>query len=193
MQAGEIDTAAVSLAAAFMKDPLQTYTFPEEAERRERSPAHFKAILQYGLLFGDVYATSNLEGCMVCLRPNETEVTPEKAEQGGLTKLPHLLGQDAATRFLSALEFIDQFHGKDVPEPHWYVMVIGVHPDHCGKGLGRALLEPLMRRAEANGEPVYLETAQPTNVTFYAKMGFTVLRELTDPTSGLKMWTFRKG
>lgn len=188
----QIDTAAASLAAAFMKDPLQTYTFPDETERREKSPAHFKAILQFGLQFGEVHSSLNTEGCIVWLRPKETTITPEKAEQGGLTKLPLLLGEDAAYRFLSALEFIDPLHSQDVPEPHWYVMVIGVHPDHCGRGIGQALLERVMKRAESNGEPVYLETAQPSNVSFYTKMGFRVLRELTEPTSGLKMWTFKK-
>jgi hypothetical protein len=49
-----------------------------------------------------------------------------------------------------------------------------------------------MKKAEANGQPVYLETAQPTNVSFYEKQGFRVLREVIDPQSGLKMWTFRK-
>ncbi len=80
-----------------------------------------------------------------------------------------------------------------MPEPHWYIMILGVDPVHHGKGLGKALMEPVMKKAEANGQPVYLETAQPANVSFYQKLGFSVLRELIDPTSGLKMWTFRKG
>jgi ribosomal protein S18 acetylase RimI-like enzyme len=104
-----------------------------------------------------------------------------------------LLGEDAAIRFLSALDFIDPYHKEDVPEPHWYIMILGVDPVHHGKGLGKALMEPVMKKAEANGQPVYLETAQPANVSFYQKLGFSVLRELIDPTSGLKMWTFRKG
>ncbi len=59
-------------------------------------------------------------------------------------------------------------------------------------GLGKALLEPVMKKAEAIGQPVYLETAQPANVTFYQKLGFRVLRELVEPVSELRMWTFRK-
>lgn len=188
-----IDLAAASLAKAFMNDPLQTYTFPDEQERRGKSPAHFKAILEFGLKFGEVYTSSNTEGSVVWLCPNETEITPEKAEEGGLTKLPELLGEDAATRFLSALDFIAPYHDQDVPEPHWYVMVVGVHPEHCGKGLGRALLQPVMKKAEEHSTPIYLETAEPSNVVFYKKLGFRVLRELIDPASGLKMWTFRKG
>ena len=36
-----LPAAADSLAQAFHNDPLQTYVFPEESERRMRSPAHF--------------------------------------------------------------------------------------------------------------------------------------------------------
>lgn len=188
----DINAAATSLAAAIMKDPLQTYTFPDEQERKDKSPLHFKVALEYGMKFGEVYVLSDAKGAVICLPPNETEITPEKAEEGGLTSLPELIGEGPANRFLSALDFIGAYH-VDVPEPHWYVMVLGVHPDHCGKGYGKTLLEPVMKNAEANGEPVYLETAQPKNVSFYEKLGFRVIRELVDPTSELKMWTFRKG
>ncbi len=188
----DVDAAANSLAKAFMNDPLQNYTFPDEQERKERSPAHFKAGVEYGMKFGEVYITSQAEGAVVCLAPNKTEITSERAEEGGLTRLPALMGEEQAGRFFSALEFIDPYHKRDVPEPHWYIMILGVDPVHHGKGLGKALLEPVMKKAEANRQPVYLETAQPTNVPFYQKLGFKVLRELVDPQSGLKMWTFLK-
>jgi hypothetical protein len=55
MQQSDVDAAAASLAKAFMNDPLQNYTFPDEQERKERSPAHFKAGVEYGMKFGEVY------------------------------------------------------------------------------------------------------------------------------------------
>jgi len=189
----DVDAAANSLAKAFMNDPLQNYTFPDEQERKERSPAHFKAGVEYGMRFGEVYITSQAEGVVVCLPPNKTEITPERAEEGGLTRLPELMGEEQAGRFFSVLEFIGTYHNQDVPEPHWYIMILGVDPVHHGKGWGKTLLEPVMKKAEANGEPVYLETAQPANVSFYEKQEFRVLREVIDPQSGLKLWTFRKG
>lgn len=35
--------AARTLARAFMNDPLQTYTFPDPAQRAERSVPHFES------------------------------------------------------------------------------------------------------------------------------------------------------
>ena len=194
MQLKEHQVAAVSesLAKAFMSDPLQTYTFPDEEERRQKSPDHFNVFLQFGLKFGEVYVSENREGAVVWLRPNETDITPEKAEQGGLAKLPEILGEAAANRFFSVLEFIAPFHKQDVPEPHWYVMVVGVDPAHQGKGLGSALLAPILQQASADNYPVYLETAQPSNVFFYQKLGFSVIREVVEPGSGLRIWTFKK-
>ena len=191
MKQDQVDRCAASLATAFMTDPLQTYTFPDEAERRLKSPAHFKAFLQYGMMFGEVYASDGCKGAVVWLRPNETDITPEKAEEGGLAKLPELLGEEAASRFFSVLDFIDPFHKQDVPQPHWYVMVIGVDAVHQGKGLGKSLLQPVLRRAAADGVPVYLETAQPSNVPFYKNLGFKIVKEVVEPVSGLRLWTFK--
>ena len=189
-QAG-LSQCSASLAAAFMNDPLQRYTFPDEAERRRRSPAHFEAFLRYGLLFGEVYTTQNYEGAEVLLRPGETEVTSEKAAISGVSKLPELLGQEACHRFFSVLDYIDPFHKQDAPQPHWYLMVIGVHPMHHGKGIGKALLTHALDKARASKTPIYLETAQPANVPFYTSAGFKIISRLREPQSGLDLWTFR--
>jgi hypothetical protein len=38
------------------------------------------------------------------------------------------LGEEASERFFSVMDFLDPYHKKDVLEPHWYTMVIGVAP-----------------------------------------------------------------
>lgn len=70
-------------------------------------------------------------------------------------------------------------------------MVVGVDPAFQGHGYGKALLQPVLERAGREGASVYLETAQPKNVPFYEKLGFDLVRELVEPTSGLNLWTFR--
>jgi len=191
MQESSISTASESLADAFMKDPLQTYVFPNEAERKRKSPEHFAAILQYGLMFGEVYTTGNSKGAVVWLRPGETDVTPEKAEKGGLGKLPEVLGEAPTNRFFSVLDFLEPYHKNDAGESHWYTMVIGVATSDHGTGVGSALMKPVIDKARSTQTPIYLETAEASNVSFYTKLGFRVIRELAEPESGLKLWTFR--
>jgi GNAT superfamily N-acetyltransferase len=188
----DLPFAARALTNAFMEDPLQPYVFPSESERQERSIPHFSAVLQYGILFGEVYTANNFGGAVVWLRPGETTVTPEKAEQGGLAALPQTIGEAQFTRFISVLDYADQFHKHDIKEPHWYAMVVGVDPTFQGLGFGSALLSPILNEAKSKNIPVYLETAQPKNVSFYVHMGFEQIREATEPVSGIKIWTFIK-
>jgi GNAT superfamily N-acetyltransferase len=186
-----VASTAQALANAFFEDPLQNYTFPDAEERRGRSPGHFTAALNYGVRFGEVYAAENGAGASIWLKPGETEITEERAIEGGFGVLPEVMGEDAFSRFFGAISFAETFHKLDAPEPHWYTMVLGVDPEFQGQGYGRLLLEPVMSQARADGTPIYLETAHPRNVSFYQKMGFRLLREVVEPAGGLKMWTFR--
>lgn len=185
--------AAQALTNAFMEDPLQRYVFPDDAVRKLKSIPHFEAVLRYGVLFGEVYTTEEHGGAVVWLRPGETLVTPEKAEKSGLASLPLTIGDAEFTRFISVLEFADQFHKQDMPAPHWYTMVIGVEPAFQGKGYGSSLLSPILKEAEKTNTPVYLETAQSKNISFYQHMGFKLIREVEEPTSQVRIWTFIKG
>jgi len=185
--------AARALAEAFQDDPLQTYVFPDALERAERSPAHFAPLLRYGLQFGEVLTTADRPmGAAVWLGPDAWEITPARAAAAGLDALPTVMGEAAADRFFSALAAIEPHHHRDVPAGHWYVLVVGVSPAAQGRGLGRALLQPLMDRADAAGQPCCLETAQPTNITFYKHLGFCQVVETREPKSGLQLWTFRR-
>ncbi len=91
------------------------------------------------------------------------------------------------------VDYAEALHHRDMTDPHWYVMVLGVAPAFQGQGYGRALLQPMLDRAELEGVPCYLETTQPKNVSFYRRLGFDVLVEDVEPESGLRVWTFRKG
>jgi ribosomal protein S18 acetylase RimI-like enzyme len=144
-------------------------------------------------MFGEVLTTQGVPlGAAIWLPPDKWEVTAERAAAAGLDDLPKVLGDEAAERFFSALGAINPYHHRDVPAAHWYVMVVGVSPEARGQGLGRALLQPIMDRADAAGLPCYLETAQPDNVAFYEHLGFRQVVEMVEPQSGLRLWTFRR-
>lgn len=187
-----LDEAAAALSAAFMDDPLQSYTFPDPDERRRLSPAHFAALLRYGLLAGEVLTSAEPGGGAAVWLPPGVAHTDAMLEASGLSRLGALIGEGAARRFGHVIDFVEPLHHKAMPEPHWYVMVVGVAPAFQGQGLGRALLQANLDRAAADGVPCYLETTQPKNVTFYQRLGFRVLGEVVEPDSGLTIWTFRR-
>jgi len=187
-----MDEAAEALAAAFMNDPLQSYTFPDAGDRARLSPPHFKALLRYGLAAGEVLTSAEPGGGAAVLLPPDAQPTDEMFVASGLSRLGDLLGEDPASRFSRVIDFVEPMHREAMPEPHWYVMVVGVAPAFQGQGLGRALLQPMLDRADAQPVPCYLETTQPKNVTFYQRLGFRVLREVVEPVSGIRIWTFRR-
>jgi ribosomal protein S18 acetylase RimI-like enzyme len=188
----QLDEAAQALALAFQDDPLQSYTFPDPDERRRLSPPHFATLLRYGLLSGQVLSgVEPVSGAVVWIPPGATP-TPEHAEASGLTRLSETIGADATDRFSRVIDYGERLHQRDMPEPHWYVMVVGVAPAFQGQGYGRALLQPMLDRADSDGVPCYLETTQPKNVTFYQRLGFRVVVDDVEPASGLRFWTFRR-
>ncbi len=78
-------------------------------------------------------------------------------------------------------------------EPVWILGMIGVDPDHQGRGLGRAVIAPGLARADEEHAPAFLETQTATNVAFYESLGFTVLGEAELPNGGPTNWAmYRK-
>jgi ribosomal protein S18 acetylase RimI-like enzyme len=188
----QIEDAGRALALAFQDDPLQSYVLPDPEERALRSPAHFSALIRFGHLFGEVYTTQGTPEGAAVWQPPGAEMTPERAVSAGLNRLPTLIGADAVERLGRVLDYLEAVHRRDVPPEHWYLMVVGVVPARQGQGVGRALLQPILNRADSAGLPCYLDTAQPQNVPFYQKLGFRVVAETVEPESGLRLWTFRR-
>jgi GNAT superfamily N-acetyltransferase len=79
-----------------------------------------------------------------------------------------------------------------MPEPHWYLPLLGVDPALQGRGAGSALLKVVLDRADSARLPAYLWTAKARNVSFYQRRGFEVLTEGVEPDSGIRFWTMRR-
>ena len=181
------------LARAFHADPLQTYVFPDTDQRAALSPLHFEPLLKYGHLAGEVWTTEeSVQGVAVWWPPEHKSIDQDLLEKAGFNGLPAAIGADAFERFMAVLGYLEPFHLRDVPRPHWYAMVIGVDPSRQGRGIGGSFLEPILARADAAGVDCYLETCQPRNVVFYQRHGFEILVEGVEPASGLRYWTFRR-
>jgi len=74
------------------------------------------------------------------------------------------------------------------PDEHVYLWFLAVDPRHQRGGVGRALLARVYGDASA---PVYLDTANPANVPYYASNGFEELGRAAGPR-GASMWFMRR-
>jgi ribosomal protein S18 acetylase RimI-like enzyme len=63
-------------------------------------------------------------------------------------------------------------HKHHPEEPHFYVWMLAVSPKHQRTGIGRALLNTALERADGFGTFTYLETAKPENLPYYSSFGF---------------------
>ena len=188
----QVDVAGDILARAFRVDPLQTYLFPNDAENVARSPAMFATLVRYGLLAGEVLTTAHVPaGIAVWLAPDHVEHEATLVE-AGFEALPHIMGSVAHQRFVDVFAAMEPYHRRNVSPRHWYLMILGVDPEAQGRGIGTALMEPVLARADAAGVPCYLETCQAKNVAFYQRRGFQLLDDEAEPASGLRFWTFRR-
>ena len=65
----------------------------------------------------------------------------------------------------------------------WYLSILGVLPEYQNRGLGPALVAPVLARTDAAGVPTYLETFTPRNESFYQRLGYRVAARLHEPTT----------
>jgi GNAT superfamily N-acetyltransferase len=182
--AEEGDLAAVgeTLALAFEHDPVWSWAFAGVGDTvdRERKLAALAAVFGFAaasvLPAGWVRVTEGVEAVALWVAPGSPELTPEDAG-----RFPDLVreacGEPAATRILEAIALFDELQPRE-PE-HWFLSMLGTHPDHAGRGHGMALLAASLEEIDAAGGPAFLETSVPALVPRYERHGFRPTREDT--------------
>lgn len=183
--------AARVLARAFQDDPLMVHLLPDPARRGRGLPGFLGGLARCCLRYGEVHAAPGLAGVACWLPPGKHATTWRHLRTGGLA-MPRQLGGVGLRRVLAVQAYLGREHARHAPEPHWYLYLLGVEPVRQGCGVGRALLTPVLARADATGVPCYLETQNPRNVGFYRRLGFRVMSDGVVPGTGLRVWTMRR-
>lgn len=186
------DSAAV-LGRAFFDDPLTRWVTPDDTQRARDLPWFFSKAAVLGDRWGEVYTTgAKVEGNAIWLRPGETKVSLGKMARTGMLMAPLALGLSPFLRFMKIMNTFEHLHDRDAPEPHWYLMVLGVDPPRQGQGVGGALIAPILARADADKLPCYLETQKQINLPFYQRNGFEVIVEDDIAGGGPHYWTMKR-
>jgi GNAT superfamily N-acetyltransferase len=90
-------------------------------------------------------------------------------------------------RMRDAMRFLASMERHRPRDPHWYLAILGTDPAQQGRGLGTAVLEPILRRCDANGLGAYLESSKEANVPWYERHGFELTEVLEHP-GGPSLW-----
>jgi GNAT superfamily N-acetyltransferase len=184
-----VNESSEVLSRAFFDDPLYSHIIPDEFDRGKLFPYIFKAYTLYCLHYGEVYASSaKLEGFSLWIPSDKCFITPELAKACKISIYFYRLGQQYLDR-LAITEIPNKVHEELMDEPHMYLMVLGVDPEHQRKGFGSKLLIPKLKKLDALGMKCYLDTNKPGNVLFYQRHGFKVLREFKIGETGILNWS----
>jgi GNAT superfamily N-acetyltransferase len=165
-----VRAASLLLTAAFADDGILTRYMPGRRGRHVGIPAFFASVIDEHL--GTTFAAtldSQLLGVAVWAPP---EPVPAGLRARSRLLLVRALFPRATRSLLEGLGRLEQLHPT---EPHWYLAFTGVDPARHRRGIGAALLQPVLAQADHDGLVCCLETPFPETHAFYRRLGFELI------------------
>jgi GNAT superfamily N-acetyltransferase len=158
---------ASALAAAFTDDPVFRWILPDDTARPVATRAFFDLVVEILAPHDDAWTTTGVTGAALWVPAGRAPMPDERAERfaAELAALcaPH------ENRILELVGLMDEQHPHN---PHEYLWFLGVVPAAQGRGLGSALMAPVLERADRAGHPAYLEATSARNKALYERHGF---------------------
>ena len=150
-----------------------------------------KAMLKYmdysmkeALAHGKLSRTKDLEkGACLWSKPVEKALGLQIANAKKQFLLDHL-GRESLDTYCQIVDFMSEESRIVVSDNFWYLSILGIAPDHQGKGLGLDLVLPVLKFTDEIGAANYLETFTPKNFGFYKRLGFHEAKTVHEPVTG---------
>ncbi len=181
------------LARALHDDPNWLWILPDESRRAQVLTWFMEVWARYCRKYGVVHTTAGkVEGAALWIPPGKYPLSVVRLILAGMMLVPLKFGRAAFGRLMSGVNYETRLHKRDVPPRHWYLATLGVVPARQGRGIGSALIQPVLARADAEGLRCYVETEKERNVRFYRRHGFEVVVESDVPNGGPHMWTMKR-
>jgi GNAT superfamily N-acetyltransferase len=188
-----VHRAGETLIEAFVDDPLLELLAPEPIQRRHLVELVYPLILRVSLPEDQTYVAQTddgeVAGAIALIPPGRyplpalriaRQIPSFVAGVSGL--LPSLWRMFPGIGYASAS---GRLHVKG---PHWFVMVVGVAPRFQGQGVGGLLMRHAIDLAEADCNPLYLETESLKNVSFYEHLGFELVGRVHPHPKGPELY-----
>lgn len=184
----DLEAAAEALALAFADDPAWAHLLPgSEEARAERLLAFFTAEIENLVPeHRRVWISEDGAAAAIWAEPRRWRV-PFRRTLRPTPRMARVFGRRLPLAVWTQLRF-ERLHPR---QHHWYLHYVGVEPRRQGRGLGGAVLAPVLRRCDREGIPAHLESSKPENVPFYERHGFTVSSDFRMPLGGPRiheMW-----
>lgn len=179
----DVKPLATALAEAFATDPVLRWLLPSSRARSRLRGLFAMELLRLYLPHNEVYTSRDLVGGALWSPPGCWR-TPTRSVVPALPRLTWTLRARMGLAF-RAVSTIERLHPS---EAHWYLAVLGTRPEHQRRGVGSALLAPVLERCDRDYLPAYLESSTQDNVAFYSRRGFEVTGRIDLPGGGPSVW-----
>jgi ribosomal protein S18 acetylase RimI-like enzyme len=177
------------LCAAFFDYPEFDFYFPDPEKRKRCLPWYLGKVMNTALRYGEVYTTQEISGVAFILPPGHSRISQWEYVLCGFLLAPFVLGMQDFIRSQKGEEFIGDIHEKIMQgRLHYYLWGLVVDPAQKRKGIGTALLGPILAKADAEKKPVYLETHDEKNVAYYQRSGFYLATTSSIPKFDIPIW-----
>jgi GNAT superfamily N-acetyltransferase len=176
---GDAKALSAAMARAFEDDPVMSWLYPG-LHRLESFFRNYELKLHLG--HGAVFTTDDVAGGAIWAPPDEW-----RTSFADLVRVSPALLRATGTRIARGIGTMRAVESKHPKERHWYLAALGTEPSKQGKGVGSALLGPILERCDNEGVPAYLESSKESNIPFYRRHGFEVTSEIQLP-KGPKVW-----
>jgi GNAT superfamily N-acetyltransferase len=130
--------------------------------------------------YGCVWMTVDGGAASLWIPPGKPELSAEDQ-----ARVEPLLGELVGSHADEVLVLLDRFEANHPRHtPHFYLSLLGTHPDHRGHGKGMALLAANLAQIDEQGSPAYLESSNRANDHRYERVGFVNVGEFAAPAGG---------
>jgi GNAT superfamily N-acetyltransferase len=158
-------TALDVLVDGFSDNPVMQWVFEEDATRADA----LRDYLQFWIsAYGDngvLELETGGEGAALWARPGTPAL--DNDQTAALVAVIHKYNGDRTGLVLGTLGGLQQPAAS-----HWYLNMVAARRGARARGVGARLLEPFLERADREGVPIYLESSNPRNLSFYLRYGF---------------------
>lgn len=174
---GDASTLSRLFAAAFTSDPIFNWMARPGPRRAHVLEQFFFWLLKTRAIpFGEVWMSNDGNVCAAWLPPG-TQASP-----GGfydqMRLLPLFVRLCGFPRLMRGSAMADAMEKNHPHEEHYYLSFIAVAPRLQGLGLGGAMLDATIRRADELAVPAYLENSNPRNTKLYERAGFVARKNI---------------
>ena len=183
-----VDAAAVTLAAAFADDPIFLWLNRGKPIVDRAARGGFEVVLEGELRkpHPELFVAGEAGSVAIWHGIDEWKGSTVESIRS-LPAFTRVFGL-GLPRVLRTLATLERVHPR---EPHYHLAYVGTHPDRQGRGLGTAVLEPMLDRCDTEGVAAYLENSKPRNEAFYARHGFVATGPIPLPDGAppmMAMW-----